>query len=506
MKGNGIKAKDRVAILAENSPLWGIIYLATVRLGAIAVPILPDFTEPDVRHILSETKTKLLFTTERQFEKLYDFNHPALKLVVTLDDCRMAHNSIRSQTLNEFMAAAPTLEGEKIDDQAKADDVASIIYTSGTSGHSKAVMLTHKNLCSNVNSARQVIDISEEWIFLSVLPISHAYEFTTGFLLPLSQGASVLYCTKSPTPAILAQVCQAEKPWAICVVPMIMEKIYKKKIMPALKGGKIIPMAMKIPLLRQKILKRAGTKLLDFFGGRLKIMAIGGAALNIEVEKFLWEAGFPYLIGYGLTEASPLLTVGILGGSAITLGSCGHSVPGVEVRLSHIDQDTGVGEIMAKGFNIMMGYYKNPEVTAKTIGQEGWLATGDLARMDKDGNLFITGRSKSVIVLSHGENIFPEAIEEKLNSFVQVTECLVNENNGRLQAIIYPDYEYIDQETKGQSDSQKRDYINQRLKEILDKVNVELPTYSRISKIIERREPFEKTATHKIKRYLYTNN
>ena len=367
-------------------------------------------------------------------------------------------------------------------------------------------MLSHGNFCANVHSASGLINITPDWTFLSVLPMSHAYEFTVGFLLPIRQGARVVYCDQRPTPTILGKICAAEKPTVICVVPMIMEKIYKKRVLPAITSGKLLPLLLKMPLLRGRILAKIGAKLLAFFGGKLQLMAIGGAALNIEVEKFLRESGFPYIVGYGLTEAAPLLAGGPAGDPTIVVGSCGKPVPSVSIRIVNPDPESGIGEIQAKGPNVMQGYFNNPEATAATIDAEGWLATGDLGHLDGRNNLFITGRSKSVIVLSHGENIYPETIEEKLNSSIYVAESLVTEANDKLVASIFPDYEYLDLETAGWSEAERLRHINGILAEIRKTVNAQLPPYAQLSKVVERQEPFIKTATHKIKRYLYIEN
>lgn len=501
----GLTKGDRVAILAESSPQWCMVYLGAVRIGVVVVPILPDFPESDVLHILPEAGARLLFTTEKQIEKIGELAGSRLEMVVTLDDFRSHRQLSQTVPFSEFLAGG---NGGGRKDSAETPvtgaDLASIIYTSGTSGHSKAVMLSHANLCANVHSASGLVNITPDWTFVSVLPISHTYEFTVGFLLPMRQGARVVYCDQRPTPMVLNKICAVEKPTVICVVPMIMEKIYKKRVLPALTTGKILPLLLKFPLLRRRILGKIGNRLKEFFGGELELMAIGGAALNIEVEKFLRESGFPYIVGYGLTECAPLLAGGPFGDPTIATGSCGKPVPKVTLRIASPDPLTGIGEIQAKGPNIMRGYFNNPEATAATLDPEGWLSTGDLGRFDDHHNLFITGRSKSVIVLSHGENIYPEAIEEKLNSSIYVSESLVTESGDKLTATVFPDYEYLDLETAGRSESEKHRHISEILKEIQRTVNTQLPQFAQISRIVERQEPFIKTATHKIKRYLYT--
>lgn len=501
----GFTKGDRVAILAENSPQWCMAYLGAMRLGVVVVPILPDFPESDVLHILPEAGARLLFTTEKQIEKISELAGSKLEMVVTLDDYRGHREISEIVPFTEFLAVGTGgTRKDFAESLVTGDDLASIIYTSGTSGHSKAVRLSHGNLCANVNSASALVNITPDWTFVSVLPISHTYEFTVGFLLPIRQGARVVYCDQRPTPTVLNKICAVEKPTVMCVVPMIMEKIYKKRVLPAISTGRFLPLLLKFPILRGRILARISGRLKDFFGGKLQLMAIGGAALNIEVERFLKESGFPYIVGYGLTECAPLLSGGPFGDPTIAVGSCGKPVPNVTLRIAHPDPLTGVGEIQARGTNVMRAYFNNAEATAATLDSEGWLATGDLGHFDGHNNLFITGRSKSVIVLSHGENIYPEALEEKLNSSIYVTESLVTESGDKLVAAVFPDYEYLDLETAGRSESEKHRHISEILKDIQRTVNAQLPQYAQISRIVERQEPFIKTATHKIKRYLYT--
>ncbi|MGV1099650.1 AMP-binding protein [Thiovibrio sp. JS02] len=510
LKDLGIRKNDRVAILADNSPQWGVAYLGVVRLGAVAVPILPDFSEPDVKHILTESGARMLFTAQRQLEKLYDLKNRKLKTIVTLDDAADPNGILAPIPFTEFLARAEALP-ERLrtaaNNQVREEDLASIIYTSGTSGHSKAVMLSHGNFLSNVRSTLSIFaeETIRGWSFLSVLPMSHAYEFTISFLVPLATGSRIIYAGKTPTPTILERICREEQPTLMCMVPMVMEKIYKKKILPAISGNPLIRTALRLPVIRGRILRKIGRELHRFFGGKLKFIAIGGAALNIEVEKFLAESGFPYLVGYGLTEASPLVSAGPYKDSTIAVGSAGKPVPGVEVRIVGASPETGLGEILVRGANVMKGYCDNPRATAETIDQDGWLATGDLGYLDKYGNLFIKGRSKSVIVLSHGENIYPEAIEEKINAFQHVVESLVVERNDRLEAQIYLDYELIDAETRGKGQTRQLAHIEEILTAIKKQVNAQLPAYSQLAGVVEHREPFTKTATHKIKRYLYTS-
>ncbi len=505
LRRQGVTKGSHVALMGENSPQWVLAYLATVRLGAVAVPILPDVPAADVHHILSETMPAITFVTERQLEKLYDASRKP-PLVVTLDDHGDGRDILPCLHFSDFLSRVPVAEVKELTGDAVAvtpDDLACILYTSGTSGFSKAVLLTHRNLTSNALAASHIFNIPPETAFLSVLPISHAYEFTVGFLLPLYCGARIAYVGKPPTPVVLQKVCREERPAIMLVVPLIMEKIYKKRVLPALEKSPLLEFACRFSWSRRLVYRRIGKKLLEFFGGNLVLVGIGGAALNPEVEQFLREAEFPFLVGYGLSEASPLLAGGPEGDTTIALGSTGKPVPGVEIRIDSPDPASGVGEILARGPNIMQGYANDAESTAKALTATGWLRTGDLGCLDGHGNLHVKGRSKNVIVLASGENVYPEAIEHKLNASPYVAESLVMEHDNVLVAWIYPDYDLLDQETQGQERRQRHDYLAERIAALRAEVNAQLPVSSRLSRILERREPFTKTATHKIKRYLY---
>lgn len=506
LQSEGISRGEHVALLAENSHNWGVAYLAIVRLGAVAVPILPDLPEADVHHILSEMECRLIFITQRQLEKIYDLKQK-LHRIVTLDDYFEENGVVCCQPFSRYLQQAEEHDSASEPSFPKVgpDDLASILYTSGTSGFSKAVMLTHFNLCANAQAASKLLEIRQGSTFLSVLPISHTYEFTVGFLLPLLKGCRIVYAGKTPTPAVLQKICAEERPQGMLVVPLIMEKIYKKRVLPAIEQSKALRYICRFRLGRRFVYRKIGKKLLAFFGGNLEVMGIGGAALNPEVEEFLRDARFPYIVGYGLTESAPLLSGGPQGDKTITLGSSGKPVPGVEIRIAQPDPATGIGEIQARGPNIMRGYWNDEEATKEALIEDGWLRTGDMGLLDQAGNLHIKGRSKSVIVLTSGENIYPETIEHKLNAYPLVVESLVIENNGLLEAWIYPDYEFIDAETTGQSRQQRHQFITAALEKIRGEVNALLPMTSKLSRIIERREPFAKTATHKIKRYLYSD-
>lgn len=512
LQKKGVSPGDRVAILGENSPNWGISYFAIIRIGAVAVPILPDFPEADIRHILADSEAKILFTTEKQLQKVGDLSPSRLRHIITLDDFQSDDQLLEVQPFSSvvemalgFLKKIPVSIGLK-SNRVSGDDLASIIYTSGTSGHSKAVMLTHKNFLSNVKTMATLIDIDSSWTFLSILTLSHSFEFTVGFLLALLHGARTVYLNASPTPTLLEKACKVERPQAICAVPLILEKIYKRKVRPVLERSRAMRMITRVPGLRRAVYRKINRKLIGFFGGKLAVMAIGGAPFNVEAETFFRKSGFPYLVGYGLTETSPLLAGGPFGDRTIRVSSTGKPISGVEIKIDHPDPETGIGEILARGPNVMKGYYKNPELTREIIDGEGWLDTGDLGFIDNLNNLTITGRSKNMILMSNGENIYPETIEEKINAAPLVMESLVLENNNRLEAWVVPDYDLVDQETRGKSEKQKREFIDAMLDRLKRDVNARLSSFSKISKMVERQEPFEKTATMKIKRYLYTRS
>jgi long-chain acyl-CoA synthetase len=510
LKKQGVLKGDKIAFLGENSPNWGIACLASLRIGAIIVPILPDFPEADIHHILFDSEAKILFTTQRQMEKVLGIRDHKLMTVITLDDFKTETEFLAVEPISMFIEKArkffrqiPDKIGLK-STAVSEEDIASIIYTSGTSGHSKAVMLSHGNFISNVlTTSNHLLEIHPEWTFLSILPLSHTYEFTLGFLFPLLNGSRIVYVGKTPTPSVLEKICKVEKPEVIPAVPLIMEKIYKKKVLAAFEKKFVLKLIAKVPGLKMKIYRKIADKLVDFFGGELKTMAIGGAAINREAEIFLKKSGFPYLIGYGLTESAPLLAGGPWADPTIAVGSTGKPIPGVEIKIMNPDPRTGIGEILARGPNIMQGYYKNPRATREAIDDEGWFHTGDLGNFDKWNNLYIRGRSKNMILMSNGENIYPEAIEDKINSCMHVVESLVMEDKGQLEAWVYLDYDLIDEETKNKSQQQKLEYIADLLQRLKEAVNPQLSAFSQITRFIEHKEPFQKTATSKIKRYLY---
>ena len=515
LQKRGIAKGDKVAILSENKPQWGIAFFAITTMGAIAVPILPDFHANEIRHILMHSEAKAIFISREQYNKLEDVEMESLNTIFHIDDFSIIPPHTSTDKLKDLIKEGE-VEFAKLRESAmkflypaqssiKEDDIASIIYTSGTTGHSKGVELTHKNFIFDAEATLKIQHVVEEDRLLSILPLSHSYEFTIGFLIPFIRGASIYYIDKPPVARVLLPVLQKIKPTMMLTVPLVIEKIYKLRIAPQLSKSGLIRLLMKVLAVRKKLHKVAAKKVMKFFGGEMKFFGIGGAGLNSEVEKFLREGKFPYAIGYGLTETSPLIA-----GSGVKntrFRSTGIIIPEVEVKINKPDKKTGEGEIWVKGDNVMKGYYKDPDRTNEIFTEDGWLKTGDLGYMDKDEYLFIIGRLKNVIVGPSGENIYPEEIESQLNQYDDVLESLVYQDNGQLVVRVHLNYEELDKEFKHKKMTETQ--IAKRIEEILEKmrneVNSNMSSFSRILKMIEQPDPFEKTPTKKIKRYLYTN-
>jgi len=504
----GIRKGDKVAILSVNSPNWGVAYLATMYMGAVTVPILNEFSKKEIGNILEHSETKVLFVSESLKAKV-DKNFHFVKYVIDIDSFTI------DQTLSPLPDPEPDREQtqEMTDLQAEEklecfseDDIASIIYTSGTTGSSKGVMLSHKNLVSNINSTYHLQKVVPEDRFLSLLPLPHSLECTVGFLLPLQHGASMNYLHGLPVPSVLLPALEKVKPTIMLSVPLIIEKIYRLRILPAFSKG-IVKKLYGFPLTRIILNRLAGKKLMKTFGGKLHFFGIGGALLDPAVERFLIEAKFPYAIGYGLTETSPLLA----GASPQTVKyrSTGFCPPGQQLKLININPKTGEGEIVAKGENIMKGYFKDEEKTRECFTDDGWFRTGDLGFMNKKNRLYIRGRLKNMIVGASGENIYPEAIESVINNQKLVLESIVYELKGKLVAKVHPDYEEIEKvfknliETASDMHHDMQTHVRNVLEEIRTHVNSELSNFSRLTLILEQTDPFIKTPTFKIKRYLY---
>ena len=493
----GIKRDDKVAILSSSIPNWGISYYAITFMGAVVVPLLPDFHTSEIGNILEHSEAKAVFVSDALQSKINGLAHETLPLRIRIEDFTLYESN------GEPLLFIPDARPEK-QYTVTSDDLAAIIYTSGTTGKSKGVMLTHGNICFTAKMSNRVQEINETDKFLSVLPLSHTYENTIGLIFPMSKGSCIYYLGKVPTPSVLLPALQVIKPTVMLTVPLIIEKIFRNRIKPKFTGNILLRTAIHIPFIRRKINVAAGKKLMETFGGELRFFGIGGAKLNRTVEKFLIEAKFPYAIGYGLTETSPLLA-----GSNprnFRLQSAGPPIEEIELIIHNPDKMTGEGEIWAKGPNVMKGYYKEPALTEEIITSDGWLKTGDLGVFDQDGYLYIKGRIRNMIVRSGGENIFPEEIESVINNFRNVADSLVMDQKGKLVAMVYFNRDEIKEQLRHQKE-ENIDYVEHEI----EKLRTELQTYvnhrvnkfSQIQEVIVVNEPFEKTATQKIKRYLY---
>lgn len=503
----GINHGDKVAIYSHSVPHWGIAYFAIVTMGAIAVPLLPDFTDKEVKSCLEHSETTMIIASEKLMSRIPE----TVSILIDIQDFSVKKGTkIRDGTPPPYTC--------------KEDDTASVIYTSGTTGRSKGVELSHKNLVWNAIAGQSCQRINEYDRALSILPLSHVYEFTIGFLMFFLNGACVYYLEGIPSPRILLPALLKVRPTMMLSVPIVMEKIYRNKILPALTSSPFRAWLYHTKLGKKILNRLAGKQLKKTFGGNLKFFGLGGSKTDTVVEEFLRDAKFPYAIGYGLTETSPLIADSPAYQSIP--GWIGYAVPGVEVKIDNPDPKTGIGELLVKGPNVMKGYYRDPELTKNSFTEDGWFNTGDLFMMDKKGHLAIKGRSKNMILGSSGENIYPEDIEFVINQHPLVTESLVVEGEkSSLVAYVHLDEEKLAaeiQKTQNQNNegsaiqnlqsavagamSGFTDAMTYKRAEILNEikffVNSNVNKMSRIDKI-EQVDAFEKTASQKIKRYLY---
>lgn len=510
----GLKKGDKVALLGESSPNWMIAYFSITTIGAIAVPILPEFSKKEIAKILEHSETKAVVVNSKQFEKVSTFCIDNPRAVVRMDDLFYIPEKLFSdiKVKKDFEEAAGidiksykrrAKENKELDEIiVNEDDLASIIYTSGTTGTSKGVMLTHKNLVWNADiSSDAYVKITPRFKFLSILPVAHVYEFTEGQLLMMMNGAQIIFLGKPPAPSILLPALNKIKPQILLSVPLLMEKVYRSAVLPTINKNKNIQNLIKNPITRPLIYRLIGSKLKITFGGRVKFFGLGGAPLDKEVEDFLYRAKFPYAIGYGLTETSPLVAACGYKKSDHKRGTIGKFVPNVQYKLLNKDPKTGVGEIVVKGPGVMKGYYKNDELNKEVFTEDGYFRTGDLGIVEKK-RLLLKGRSKTMILGSGGENIYPEAIESIFNNQEFVEETLVIPEGSSLVALIKIDYESFAKITKLSFDDSKAaalEYINKLKRDI----NKELNSFSKIHEVTLQDEPFQRTPTQKIKRFLY---
>ena len=481
----GIGASDKVAIFAQNMPEWSIAFFSIVPFGRIAIPILPESSANEVTNILNHSESKVLFVSKKLLPNVSQESLDKLTLVIDIETFEEIKKDDSKFTCDGKVA------------MPMPDDIATIIYTSGTTGNAKGVVLSHRNLSSCVASCFHAQPRNEKDRWLSILPMSHTLELTLGVLYPMYVGASVYYMSKPPVPALLLKAIKIVKPTTMLTVPLIIEKIYRSSILPTIKKSRVLSwMNTHANLLMCKII---GLKLKKTFGGKLTFFGIGGAKLDTEVETFLLRAGFPYAVGYGLTETSPLLTFTV--GKTRTPGSIGHTMKGVSLRLDNINPETGEGEIVAKGPNVMLGYYKDPERTKKAFTEDGWFKTNDLACMDAKGRYYIKGRLSNMILGASGENIYPEEIEQVINGIEDVDESIIVPRNGKLVALVTFNENTIDWNQEGEDEFFRK--IEAYKAKILSIVNKNVNRTSKVSDVQILKEPFEKTATRKIRRFKY---
>ena len=509
LRDYGIRKGDKVAIYSTNTPNWPVVYFAVTTMGAVIVPILPDFQTSEAMHIATHAECKAAFVSQKLFDTMLDeIQPPEMRLLVVLDELTVLEELSTRSTVERVMQKGGdhlTKAMEKLGKESEEvgeEDLAAIIYTSGTTGSSKGVMLTHKNLTFDATTGQYLVDIFPEDRFLSILPLAHTYECTVGMIIPILNGASIHYITKPPTPSILIKAMAKVKPTFMLSVPLVIEKIYKNKVQPNFQKNFLIRTLYAIPFVRKKLNKIAGKKLMETFGGEIRFFGVGGGGISPYVEFFLREAEFPYCIGYGLTETAPLLAG--TNPSITKYKAIGPMIPGVEAELRNKNED-GSGTLWVKGANIMRGYYKDPEKTAEVIDANGWFNTEDIGYFDEDGYFFMSGRAKNIIIGASGKNIYPEQIEAVINAHELVADSLVYDDNGTLTARIYLDHEKLDAHfgVTFSSETKVQDKIQRLLEEIRLGVNENVSSFSRIRKVIEQREEFVKTPTKKIKRYLY---
>lgn len=499
----GIEPGDKIAVCGRNSAHWAVTFLATVTYGAVIVPILHEFKADNIHNIVNHSEAKLLFVGDRVWENLNEEAMPRLMGIVLLTDftpviCR------DSQILDAF-EHRNTLYGERYPKnfrpehicyrkEASPEELAVINYTSGTTGYSKGVMLPYRSLWSNVAYCHEMLPVRPGDRIVSMLPLGHVFGMMYDFLYGFSAGAHLYFLTRMPSPKIIAQSFAEIRPRVISCVPLIVEKIIKKNILPRV-DNKIGKLLLRVPLINDKIRAAARKEAMEIFGGNFDEIIIGGAPFNADVERFLRQIGFPYTIAYGMTECGPIICSSRW--ETLRLASCGKAASRMTVRIESPDPQQVAGEIVCQGENLMLGYYKNPEATAQIIDINGWLHTGDLGTMDADGYVTVRGRSKNMLLTASGQNIYPEEIESKLNNMPYVAESLIVLQQDKLVALIYPDFDDAFAHGLQQADIEKAMEANR------NELNLQLPTYCQISKVKIHFEEFEKTAKKSIKRFMY---
>ena len=499
----GIRPGDKIAVCGRNSAHWGVVFLATVTYGAVIVPILHEFKADNIHNIVNHSEAKLLFVGDAIWENLNEESMPRLTGIVLLNDFSCV--VCRDPQAQEAYEHRNVLYGERYPrnfrpehicyrKEQRPDELAVINYTSGTTGYSKGVMLPYISLWSNVAYCHEMLPVRPGDRMVSMLPLGHVFGMVYDFLYGFSAGAHLYFLTRMPSPKIIAQSFAEIRPRVISSVPLIVEKIIKKDILPRIDNtiGKLL---LRMPLINDRIKNEARRKAMEIFGGNFDEIIIGGAPFNADVERFLKYIGFPYTIAYGMTECGPIICSSRW--DKLKLASCGKAASRMEVRIDSPQPEEVAGEIVCRGTNLMLGYYKNPEATAQIIDVNGWLHTGDLGTMDSEGNVTVRGRSKNMLLTASGQNIYPEEIESRLNNMPYVAESLIVLQKEKLVALIYPDFDDAFAHGLEQADIEKAMEANRQ------ELNQQLPAYSQIAKVKIHFEEFEKTAKKSIKRFMY---
>lgn len=498
----GIQKGDKIALCGRNMSNWGTAFLATLSYGAVAVPILNEFKAETIHHIVNHSEARLLFAGDVVWEAIDPEAMPALDGVLRVEDYSLRFS--RKEQLTEARARLNELFGQKYPERFRPedvhyeydrlDDLAVINYTSGTTSQSKGVMLPYRSLWTNLQFALNVFGITPGEKVVSMLPMAHMYGLAFEFIYEFANGMHIHFLSRTPSPKVIADAFAEVRPHLIITVPLVIEKIIKKRVFPSLEKPHI-KLLMNIPVINDKIREKIRKQVVAAFGGRFKELIIGGAALNHEVEHFLHAIHFPYTVGYGMTECGPLLSYD--GWKTFKPGSCGKAVDRVTLRIDSPDPQHIVGEILAKGDCVLTGYFKNPEATAAALDAEGWLHTGDMGIIDKDGYVYIKGRCKNMILSANGQNIYPEEIEDKLNNMPYIGESIVVDRAGKLVALIHPDTDQME------ADQVQENQLAEIMKDNLKEVNQQLPLYSQLGSYELYAEEFEKTPKRSIKRFLY---
>ncbi len=500
-----IKKGDKIALIGKNSTNWTAVYLASITYGAVIVPILPDFKPNDIHHIVNHSDSKIVFLADNIFANIELAKMPEVKYFFSLNNYALL-SSIKEQDAKRFQedirlafekSYSNGLSSENFKPESLGNDLLAVIsYTSGTTGFTKGVMLNHNSLAANIVYAHNNMPLQAGDSIVSFLPLAHAYGCAFEFLFPFTLGCHIIFLTKTPSPQIILKAFKEVRPRLVLSVPLIMEKIYKKQILPVIQKPSI-KLLLQIPLLNNVIKNKIRQKLIDSFGGNFHEVVIGGAPLSAEVEDLLHGIKFPFSIGYGMTECGPLISYASWDKTKIR--SAGKIVDSLEVKIDLQNPLDEAGEIMVKGENVMLGYYKNPEATDATLENDGWMHTGDLGSVDKEGFIFIKGRNKSMILGPSGQNIYPEEIEARYNNMPYIQESLVIEKNRKLVLLVYPDHEAADK--KGLSETELLKIFEHHRKYL----NHDMPSYMAISSVKIFGEEFEKTPKKSIKRFLYSN-